>query len=81
MIIKLLVLVVLSFITYKLFTGRKKDEVASKVEDAVELVQDPVSGTYIDKDTTFKVKYYEKVYYFATKENMDKFIADKKGEL
>ena len=82
MIIKFLVFAVLAFITYKLFTGRRKvdAEIKGKTEqEAVDLVQDPISGTYIDKDTQFRVKYYDNIYYFATQENMDKFIADKKG--
>jgi YHS domain-containing protein len=86
--LKLLLLAVLIFITYKLFTGRaaikekdKQSEAKGKTEDeSVELVQDPISGLYIDKDTNYKVKYYDKVYYFASQENMDKFISEKKGE-
>lgn len=81
--LKLLLLAVLLFITYKLFTGRaaaKEKELKGKAEEeSVELVQDPVSGLYIDKDTKYKVKYYDQVYYFASQENMDKFISEKKG--
>jgi YHS domain-containing protein len=46
----------------------------------VETVQDPVNGVYVGTDTEFKVKYYDKLYYFSSKESMDEFIAQKKGE-
>lgn len=83
--LKLLLLAALLFITYKLFTGRaaakeREKEVKGKTEDeSVELVQDPISGLYIDKDTKYKVKLYDEIYYFASQENMDKFISEKKG--
>ena len=85
--LKLLLLAALLFITYKLFTGRaaanereKEKEVKGKTEEeSVELVQDPISGLYIDKDTKYKVKLYDEIYYFASQENMDKFISEQKG--
>ncbi|WP_022851150.1 YHS domain-containing protein [Limisalsivibrio acetivorans] len=79
MILKLAVVALLGFVTFKLFKN-KPPEVKGKDENsAVELEQDPIDGVYVDKDTEFKVKYHDKVYYFSTKENMDKFIEEKRG--
>jgi YHS domain-containing protein len=79
MIIKLLIAGILAFLAFKLF--RKPVEVESKKEvSAVETVQDPINGVYVGKDTEFKVKYYDKIYYFSSKESMEEFIQQKKGE-
>jgi YHS domain-containing protein len=82
MVLKLALLAGLLFITVKLFRKPKsvEEKRETELESAVETVQDPVDGTFVGKDTEFKVKYYDKVYYFGSKENMDKFIEDKKGE-
>lgn len=80
MIMKLAVAALLAFLAFKLF--RKPAGVESKPTetDAVETVQDPVNGVFVGKDTEFKVKYYDKIYYFSSKETMDQFIEQKKGE-
>lgn len=82
MIMKLVVAAILAFLAFKLF--KKPVGVESKQKqtdtDAVETVQDPVNGVFVGKDTEFKVKYYDKMYYFSSKETMDEFIAQKKGE-
>jgi YHS domain-containing protein len=79
--LKFIILALLLFVTYKLFTGKggKKEVKGKTEEEAVELVQDPINGVYVDKETEFKVKFYDTIYYFSSKENMEKFIQDRKG--
>ncbi len=81
MIMKLALAGVLAFIVFKLFRkpGSVEGDKAEQV-DAVETVQDPINGVFVGKDTEFKVKYYDKIYYFSSKESMDEFIEQKKGE-
>lgn len=80
MIIKLLLAGILAFLAFRLF--RKPVGQDSRPEDktAVDTVQDPINGVYVGKDTDFKVKYYDKIYYFSSKESMDEFIRQKKEE-
>jgi len=81
MIVKLLVAAILGFLAFRLF--KKPVGTDSKPQgdnDAVETVQDPINGVFVGKDTEFKVKYYDKLYYFSSKESMDEFIAQKKGD-
>ncbi|MCD8552550.1 hypothetical protein [Seleniivibrio sp.] len=78
--VKLLLFVLIAFVAFKLF---RKPESLKKVREeaqALETAVDPISGTYVSKDTEFKVKLYDKVYYFDSKDSMDKFIAQKSGE-
>ncbi|MGE4317325.1 MAG: YHS domain-containing protein [Deferribacterales bacterium] len=76
--VKWLLVILLVVGAIKLF--RKPEAIKAKEEvNAVDTVQDPVTGTFVSKDTEYKVKYYDKVYYFSSKESMDKFIAEKRG--
>lgn len=76
---KYLILILLVFLAFKLF--RKPQEVAAKEEQkAVDTVQDPITGTFVSKDTNYKVKYFDKIYYFSSKDSMQKFIEQKKEE-
>lgn len=43
---------------------------------AVEMKQDVVCGSYVEDTTRYKVRLYDKVYYFCSSECMDKFIKD-----
>ena len=80
MVMKLALAGALAFIVFKLFRKPAGVEGDAKQVDAVETVQDPINGVFVDKDTEFKVKYYDKLYYFSSKESMDEFIEQKKGE-
>jgi len=80
MFMKLIVAAILAFLAFKLFKKPKEVDDKPREENAVETVQDPVNGVFVGKDTEFKVKYYDKLYYFSSKETMDEFIAQKKGE-
>ena len=77
--VKWLLVALMVVAAIKLF--RKPEAVKAKEEPkAVDTVQDPITGTFVSKDTEFKVKYYDKVYYFSSQESMDKFVAEKKGQ-
>jgi len=80
MVIKLLLAAVLGFMAFKLFRKPEGVETAKTTETAVETVQDPITGVFVGLDTDFKVKYYDKIYYFSSKESMDEFIKQKKGD-
>ncbi|WP_303849507.1 hypothetical protein [Seleniivibrio woodruffii] len=79
--VKLLLFILIAFVAFKLF--RKPEDLKKVREEAakpLETAVDPITGTYVSKDTEFKVKLYDKVYYFDSKDSMDKFIAQKTGE-
>jgi len=83
--IKFLTFVVLAYLAYKLFTrSNKNSEVESKSSDSsnnpVELVKDPTCGTFVEKTTNFKVKYYNNIYYFCSEDCRQKFIEKMKSE-
>ncbi|AEI15745.1 YHS domain-containing protein [Flexistipes sinusarabici DSM 4947] len=59
----------------KLFGRSKKEEDDSPVE----LVKDPVCNTFVEMDTPFKVKYYDRVYYFCSQGCRDSFIEQMKN--
>ena len=56
----------------------KEQEAAA--QKAVDTVQDPITGTFVSRDTDYKVKYYDKIYYFSSRSSMEQFIAEKKKE-
>ncbi|TCK61562.1 hypothetical protein [Seleniivibrio woodruffii] len=80
--VKFLIFALIAFVAFKLF--RRPEDLKKVREEAapkpLETAVDPISGTYVSKDTDFKVKLYDKIYYFDSKESMDKFIAQKTGE-
>lgn len=80
MIMKIALAAFLGFLAFKLFKKPVGVEEKNTEDAAVETVQDPINGVFVGKDTEFKVKYYDKLYYFSSKETMDEFIAQKKGE-
>lgn len=80
MIGKLLIAAILGFLAFKLFRRPEGVEGKKADESAVDTVQDPITGVFVGKDTDYKVKYYDKIYYFSSKESMDQFIEQKKGE-
>jgi len=80
MILKLLLAGVLAFLAFKLFRKPAEVESGKTAETAVETVQDPITGVFVGKDTEYKVKYYDNIYYFSSKESMEQFIEQKKGD-
>jgi len=76
--VKWLLVILLVVGAVKLF--RKPEAIKAQEEPkAVDTVQDPITGTFVSKDTEFKVNYYDKIYYFSSKEFMNKFIEEKRG--
>ncbi|MCX8084091.1 MAG: YHS domain-containing protein [Calditerrivibrio sp.] len=82
--VKFLLFIVLAYVAYKLFTRSNKNEVevkdTSKNETPVELVKDPTCGTFVEKTSNIKVKYYDNLYYFCSEDCRQKFIEKMKQE-
>lgn len=83
MLFKLLILVVGGYFAFSFFR-KHKEKIQNKGNSddtsAVELVKDPICETFVEKDSPYKVKYYNRVYYFCSQSCMDSFIQqNKKG--
>jgi len=80
--LKFVVLGIVLFAVVKLFRGDKKKLEAENTteEKAKDMVACDKCETFTESDTDFKVKYYDKVYRFCSKDCMDSFIEEKKGE-
>lgn len=50
---------------------QKNEEVA-----AVDMKRDVVCGSYVEDTTKYKVRLYDKIYYFCSEECKEKFIKD-----
>lgn len=80
MLIKFLIFIGAAFVVYKLFTGDRKQkniqEQAKKENLAAsgDMVQDPVCGTYVRKDSDIRVREGEKVHVFCSYDCRDKFL-------
>jgi len=80
MLLKFIVIGVALFLVYKLFMGdKKKKEMAQNktMKDKVasgEMVKDPACGTYIDKESSIRVREGEKVHVFCSYECRDKYL-------
>lgn len=75
-------LLVLALVLFFFRKRKNSDEVEDKkeLEKAVEMKQDPVCGSYVEESTKYKVKYYDKIFYFCSEECKNKFIEQKKNE-
>lgn len=82
--IKILLTIFLVYVTFMLFrSGKKlghKTEQASDSDKPVELVKDPICETFVEKDTPFKVKFYDNYYYFCSEKCRDQFVNNNKKE-
>ncbi|MGA1862168.1 YHS domain-containing protein [Deferribacter thermophilus] len=76
--LKFILTAALIYFTFVLFRKKKVNDDKKQLEEAVDLAKDEICGTYIEVTTPYKVKYYEKIYHFCSKECMDKFIEEKK---
>ena len=78
--LKFLVIGAAIFLVYKLFMGDKKkkamqnDKVIKNKVAAGEMVKDPVCGTYVEKDSSIRVREGDKVHMFCSYECRDKFL-------
>jgi YHS domain-containing protein len=68
------------FVLYKLFTGergrKEKDEAKARDKKIAtgEMVKDPICGTYVDVDSSIKVRDGAKTYCFCSYECRQKFL-------
>lgn len=77
----LLVVIVLVLTVFKRFSKQENSLKKEEVDDnPVEMKQDPVCGVYVEEVTRYKVRYYDKVYYFCSEECKQKFIEQKQTE-
>jgi YHS domain-containing protein len=73
--LKLLTLCFFIFFIYAYFKKKKKK---NEVEDnTIELIKDPNCNIYVNRNTPYKVKYYENIYYFCSEKCQKKFIESK----
>lgn len=80
---KIFVLIAVVAIALFFFKKRKSAapvETTKEAEKAVEMRQDPVCGSYVEESTHYKVRYYDKFYYFCSEECKNKFIEQKRQE-
>ncbi len=81
MIAKIGILLVVIFLVLTIFKKfSKQKEKNSSNDKPVEMIQDPVCGTYVEEITDYKVKYYDKIYYFCSDKCKQNFIEQKKLE-
>ncbi len=81
MILKFLFAAFMIYLTLALFKKNKSVSNGNeKKDEAVDLVKDPVCDTYVEKDTDYKVKLYDRIYYFCSEECRQKFIEQKKNK-
>lgn len=80
--IKLLLFIALAYAAYVLFrrSGNKEVEQKDQADAPVELVKDPSCGTFVEKTTNYKVKFYDNLYYFCSEDCRQKFIEKMKSE-
>lgn len=78
MITKILVFAALLLGVFFLFKRKSNKSVENKEETvkAVEMKKDSVCGSYVEETTKYKVKLYDKIYYFCSEECKNKFIEE-----
>lgn len=77
MILKILVLAALVAGALFLFKNKnKKDVLDDKGNDetALDMKRDVICGSYVEETTGYKVRLYDKVYYFCSEDCKNKFI-------
>jgi len=78
--LKILIVVVVGFILYKLLTNdqkKKKEKVVKEQEKMAAngvMVKDPICGTYVDKDSDIRVKKDNDVLCFCSYDCRDKYL-------
>lgn len=78
MITKILVFAAILLGVFFLFKRKNNKSVENKEETvkAVEMKKDSVCGSYVEETTKYKVKLYDKIYYFCSEECKNKFIEE-----
>jgi YHS domain-containing protein len=81
MLFKLLILGVAVYFGFSFFR-KNKGKLLGKNDDgetgAVDLVKDPVCNTFVEKNSPYKVKYYDRIYFFCSPGCRDTFIEQMK---
>ena len=83
MAVKLLIVAVALGVLYALIRNSMKQKaIKEKVEEVntTNMEKDPVCDTYVEETTQYKLKYYNRVYFFCSQECLDKFKAIKAAE-
>lgn len=79
MILKIALVLAVIVLAFTFFRKKKpKVEETPQEVPAVEMKQDPICNIYVEDTTKFKVKYYDKIYYFCSEECKNKFVESKK---
>ncbi|MFW5730844.1 MAG: transcriptional regulator [Desulfonatronovibrionaceae bacterium] len=77
---KILILIAVGFILFKLLTNDKKKKVKdiSKQHEKMAadgiMVKDPICGTYVDKQSDIRVKHDHQVHCFCSYDCRDKYL-------
>lgn len=80
MIVKIAILALVCYVLYRLFMNdnkkkaQKEDAKQKKRVESGEMVQDPVCGTFVDKESAITVRNGEKVLHFCSYECRQKYI-------
>ncbi|MDR2883888.1 MAG: YHS domain-containing protein [Deferribacteraceae bacterium] len=59
------------------FSPKSKKE-DTKAIDTTDMEKDTICGTYVQSDTQYRLKYFDRVYYFCSNECLEKFKANHK---
>jgi len=80
MIIKIAILALVCYVLYRLFMNDNKKKAEKEAQekkkrvDSGEMVQDPVCGTYVDKESAITVRNGDKTIHFCSYECRQKYI-------
>ena len=81
MVLKILLVAVIGYALYRMFMNdkdKKGDKLAKQQEERIssgELVQDPICGAYVEKDSSISVRNGEEVIHFCSYECRKKYVA------
>ena len=80
MIVKIAVVAIVCYVLYRLFMNDSRKKAEKEAADtkkkvaAGEMVQDPVCGTYVDRDSAITVKNGDRILYFCSYECRKKYL-------
>ncbi|WP_298067612.1 transcriptional regulator [uncultured Mailhella sp.] len=80
MIFKVVLFVLVCYVLYRLFMNDRKKSADQEVKeqkkrmDTGEMVQDPICGTYVDKENAISVRNGDQVTYFCSYECRQKYL-------
>lgn len=80
MIIKVVIVALVCYVLYRLFMNDNKKKAEKEAQETKkrmasgEMVQDPICGTYVDKDSAITVRNGDKTIHFCSYECRQKYI-------